>query len=43
MEKELWWLEEDHKVKIYLDSLTATLKMYQIGKRQVMIANMATG
>ena len=39
MDKELQ-VQVGPKVKIHLDSLRATLKKYQIGKRQVMIAYM---
>ena len=42
MEKELERLEEGLKAKIHLDSLRATLKKYQIGKHQAVMAYMDT-
>ena len=38
IEKNLQELEESPNAKIHLDLLRATLKKYQIGKRQAMLA-----
>ena len=43
MEKELYGLEKGLKAKILIDLLRATLKKYQIGKWQAMMAYMDTG
>ena len=40
MGKELEGLKEGPKAKIHIDSLRKTLKRYQIGKRQAMMAYM---
>ena len=42
MKKELQRLEEGPKVNIHVDSIRATLKRHQIGKRQAMMACMDT-
>ena len=43
MEKQLEGVEEGPKVKIHIESLRTTLRKYQIGKRQAMMAYMDSG
>ena len=43
MEKELQSVEESPKANMHIDSLRATLKKYQTGKLQDLVAYMDSG